>query len=382
MTTAIAYVGCGFVADFYQTCLPNSAGRLKVCGGYDRNSDRLVQFTSHHGLRAYDSLEAVLTDPEVRIVVNLTNPDQHYTVSKACLEAGKHVYSEKPLAMDLGEARSLTMLAASKGLHIASAPSSILGEAAQTLWHTLRNGTVGTPRLVYAELDDGMVHRIGCENWKSVSGAPWPATDEFRTGCTMEHAGYALGWLCAMFGPVRRVVSFASLLIPDKGPFTPEAYTTPDFSAGCLEFESGVVARITNSIIAPHDHRLRIFGDKGELRLGEIWDFRSPITFLPILENRAERYFARKTGIRRTQKITPVRRTPLISAANGADMDFTRGIAEMAEALDADRTPRLSGDFALHVTEVSLALQYPDRFGADYRVTSRLAPMEPMPWAA
>ena len=381
MKTGIAYVGCGFVADFYQSCLPNAADLVKVCGGYDRDADRLDRFTRFHGIHAYASLDAVLADPDVAIVVNLTNPDQHYTVSKACLEAGKHVYSEKPLAMDLDEARDLVALAAETGLSIAAAPSSILGEAAQTLWRAVRQGVGGPPRLIYAEIGDGLVHRIGCENWRSVSGAPWPARDEFATGCTMEHAGYALSWLAAMFGPVRRVVSYASLLLPDKGPFTPPDYTTPDFSAGCLEFDDGVIARLTNSVIAPHDHHLRIFGERGELRVEEIWDFKSPVTFRPVLETRAERYVEKKTGMRRIRKIPPVRRQPVVSAPNGANMDFMRGVAEMAEALSAGSTPRLAGDFALHITEVSLALQYPDRLGTDYRVTSTFEPMLAMPWA-
>ena len=381
VNTGIAYVGCGFVADFYQSCLPNTRGCVKVCGGYDRDSARLAQFTQFHGVPAYGSLEAVLADPDVAIVVNLTNPDQHYTVSKTCLEAGKHVYSEKPLAMDLGEARELVDLAAARGLHIAAAPASALGEAAQTLWKAVREGLIGPPRLVYAEIDDGLVHRIGCENWRSVSGAPWPAEDEFATGCTMEHAGYALSWLAALFGPVRRVVSFASLLFPDKGPFTPPDYATPDFSVGCLEFDGGVVARLTNSVIAPHDHHLRLFGEKGELRVQEIWDFEGAVTFRPVLESRAERYVEKKTGMRRVRKIPPVRRRKVASAPNGANMDFMRGLTEMAEALDAGRAPRLAGDFALHITEASLALQYPDRFGSDYRMTSTFDPMEPMPWA-
>lgn len=381
MKTGIAYVGCGFVADFYHACLPNSADLLEVTGCWDRNMARLQTFTGYHRLHAYGSLDEVLADPRVKIVVNLTNPDQHYTVSKACLEAGKHVYSEKPLAMDLDEARALIALARERDLEIAAAPASVLGEAAQTLWRAVRKEVAGPVRLIYAELDDGMVHKIGYQNWRSISGAPWPARDEFATGCTMEHAGYALSWLAAMLGPVRRVVAHAALTVPDKGPETPASYTTPDFSCGCLVFDGGVVARVTNSIIAPHDHRLRLFGEGGELRMGEIWDFEAPVTFRPVLESRAERFIEKKTGLRRSRTLPPVRKRKVASAANGANMDFTRGLAEMAEALVEGRTPRLAGDFSLHITEVSLALQYPDRFGTDYQVTSDFAPMTPMPWA-
>ncbi len=382
MPVGIAYVGCGFVADFYQSCLPNAGGALDVRGCFDIDPARRRQFAAFHKVHAYSGLEDILNDPTVSIVINLTNPVAHFDVSKKCLTAGKHVYTEKPLALDLGEAGDLVRIATERGLHIAAAPSSVLGEAAQTLWRAVRDGKIGRPRLVYAEIDDGMVHRIGCENWRSVSGAPWPAVDEFRTGCTLEHAGYALSWLAAMFGPVQRVTSFASTLIADKGHYSsPDYEMAPDFSVGCLEFDDGVVVRLTNSIIAPHDHTMRVFGEGGELRVNDIWDFSSTVTHRPILGTRVRRFIEKKTGLRPVKTITPARKMRLSTAANGAKMDFMRGVSELADAVSSGRTPRLAGDFALHITEVSLALQHPEIFGANYRVSTTFAPMAPMPWA-
>ncbi len=381
MTIGIAYVGCGYVADFYQLCLQSVSSQITLVGVYDHDPKRLADFSRYHGVRSYGDLDELLTDADVKIVLNLTNPSSHYAISKACLEAGKHVYTEKPLAMELDHARHLLQIAETHGLEIAAAPSSALGAAAQTLWRAVREGFVGRPRLVYAEIDDGLVHRIGCENWRSVSGAPWPAEDEFRTGCTLEHAGYAVSWMAAMFGPVRRVVSYSSLLLPDKGAMTPSDYTTPDFSVGCLEFDGGVVARVTNSVIAPHDHALRIFGEKGGLTVREIWDFAAPVEFQPVLTTRFSRLIEKKTGYRSTKTLRPVRKERFARPTGGANMNFMRGVEEMAEALDAGRRPRLAGDFALHITEVALALQHPERFGTDYEVSSTFAPMAPMPWA-
>jgi predicted dehydrogenase len=379
--TGIAFIGCGYVADFYLAALQNHSGSLVLRGVYDRDAGRLSHFCGFHNVQPYPTIDAVITDPQVDIVVNLTNPDQHFIVSKSCLEAGKHVYSEKPLAMTLADAEALVALAARQGCEIAVAPASVLGEAAQTLWRALRMGVVGTPRLIYSEIDDGMVHRLGYENWLTASNISWPAEDEFRTGCTLEHAGYALAWLAALFGPVRRVVSFATLVVPDKGARTPKNYSTPDFSVGCLQFDGGVSARITNSIVAPHDHRLRIFGDLGELCVDEIWDFAAPVKFRPALTTRVERLIEKKTGLRRTLTIPPVRRRRIRKASRAANLDFAIGITEMAEALIAGRQPRLGGNFGLHITEVSLALQYPERFGVDYRVKSDFTPMVPMLWA-
>ena len=110
----------------------------------------------------------------------------------------------------------------------------------QTLAHAVRAGLAGPIRLVYAEIDDGMIHKAPYQNWVSASGKPWPGPHEFSIGCTFEHAGYALGPLIAMFGPVRRVTAFSALTCPDKGIGDEHGPLAPDFSVGCLEFDHGV----------------------------------------------------------------------------------------------------------------------------------------------
>ena len=164
----------------------------------------------------YNSLDELLADSRVELVLNLTNPHSHYEVTRACLEAGKHVYTEKPLAMQFDQAQELVELAKARGLHLSGAPCSVLNQAAQSLWKAIREEQVGKPRLVYAEFDDGMVTLMPYKKWLSESGIPWPYKDEFEVGCTVEHAGYPLTWLVAFFGPARSVHAFATTLLPDK----------------------------------------------------------------------------------------------------------------------------------------------------------------------
>src|SRR5690606_42032769 len=99
--TGIAIVGCGYVADSYRYCLSLHQGKLKLTGVYDRDPERLKAFTDHWGDRAYASLEALLNDPDCRIVVNLTDPENHEIITRSAFVAGKHVYSEKPAAMSV-----------------------------------------------------------------------------------------------------------------------------------------------------------------------------------------------------------------------------------------------------------------------------------------
>jgi predicted dehydrogenase len=240
----IAIVGCGFVADYYLKTLPNYP-ELEIAGVTDRVKSRIEHFSAYHKVPTYESVQALLADPSVELVLNLTNPRSHYEVSKAALESGKHVYSEKPLAMAMPEAEELVKLADAKGLLISSAPCSLLGETAQTLWKALREQKVGQVRLVYAEMDDGLVHRMPYKSWISESGIPWPYKDEFEVGCTLEHAGYYVTWLTAFFGPAETVTAFSACLVPDKQTDVALEVNAPDFSVACIKFASGVVARLT-----------------------------------------------------------------------------------------------------------------------------------------
>ncbi|MGH9799226.1 MAG: Gfo/Idh/MocA family protein, partial [Blastocatellia bacterium] len=127
----LAIVGCGYVADFYATTLSGHRN-LKLVGVYDRNEKHLSSFVHRWPARSYAGLEEILTDPSVELVLNLTSPRSHFEVTRRCLEAGKHVYSEKPLAMSSVEAAQLVALSEERGLYLASAPCSLLSETAQT----------------------------------------------------------------------------------------------------------------------------------------------------------------------------------------------------------------------------------------------------------
>jgi len=371
----IALVGCGFVADYYMATV-GLHDQLQVFGAFDRDADRLARFTSHHTLRAYRALEELLDDERVEVVVNLTNPGSHFEVSWAALEAGKHVYSEKPLAMELSAAKELVALSERHRRELSCAPCSLLGETAQTIWRAMREGRIGTPRVVYAEMDEGMVFRMPYERWMSASGAPWPYRDEFEVGTTIEHAAYVVSWLPALFGSATAVTGYSSCLFPDKGRNTPIPVEAPDFAVACIVFDSGVVARLTCSLVAPHDHSLRIVGDRGVLGVRDTWYYTSPVTIRRWLNVRG-RHLERR----------PRRTYPLVAKGRRygyrgtQQMDFARGVADLADAVREDRSPRLSRQYSLHVNEIVLAVSQALGGGGTYGMTTTAGSVEPMPWA-
>lgn len=387
----IALIGCGYVSEFYAESRALHQ-ELEFAGAYDLDPAMRRVFCQRWGYHEYTSLDELLSDDAIELVINLTSPRSHYDVTKACLLAGKHVYSEKPLAMRAAEAGELVELARERKLYLASAPCSMLSETAQTLWQAIRTGAIGKIRVVYGNFEDGLIpKRAAPWNWRNGHGAPWPAKDEFEVGCTFEHAGYILTWLAAFFGPAERVTAFASCQFPDKGI---EVETmAPDFSVGCIEYKDGVVARVTCSLGTPKDKSLTIFGDEGVLKVIDVRNERSPVYvwsaargkgLTAAIENRMSRlgrrlFLHESANEWRRWRRYPFSRRPLKRLLSlRKPVDFCRGAAEMVAAIRDRRACRLPAELGWHVTELIEALQYPPPSGA-VSIHSSFSPIRPLP---
>lgn len=363
---SVAIIGTGYVADFYMRSLADFPD-IQVLGAFDIDEDRLGAFCSYWKTEAFASQEALLSAIKERtgVVLNLTNPHAHYDVNMAVLKAGVPLYCEKPLAMTVEDARHVVDFARENGVMLGAAPCSWLGQSAQSLIGAVKAEAAGTARLVYAELDDGFIPQAPYQKWLSESGAPWPAEDEFRVGCTLEHAGYYLTWLLAAFGPIKTVVAASDHSLEDlpAGGFDP----APDMSVAMLKFESGIVARLTCSIVARHDHAIRIFCDRGTLELDECWDNYAPVKF-------RKRFTLRRrlieSPIRQTVKPRPTP-WPKPKRRGAASMNFALGVVDMLDSLKTGRPSCFDPDFCLHFNEVSLAIQNAGMTSGAQQMTSR-----------
>jgi len=331
-------------------------------------------------VRAYADLAELLADPDVVIVVNLTDPESHYAISSSALEAGKHVYSEKPLALHLNQAEELVAMAADRGLSLAAVSANVLCPARSVVAEALASGAIGTPRIVYAEMEDGPVFRQNWRDWRSRSGAAWPGEHEFQIGCTLEHAGYALSWLLALFGPVENLTAFSTLAFADKGLAGSSHALAPDLSVGCLQFKSGVVARLTSGLAAPRDRSLTIFGERGSITVHDLWDHTSPVNvepsggprrFVEKAVSRLEAMLGKKLPHPTPGQPLKVRGDRSISLPPfPSRIDFAGGIAAQAAALASGGGPFFSGKVALHLTEIALALSAAGHNASPYRPRS------------
>jgi predicted dehydrogenase len=401
----IAFVGCGYVFDIYMRTRWAHA-ELNVCGIFDIDSARMSIVSHHYGFKMYSSFDALLEDPEVEIVVNLTSIRSHYEVIKRALEAGKHVYSEKPLTTDVEKTRALFALAQSRMLVFTGAPCNLYSDAISTIWKAIRDGAIGKPVLVYAELDDNPAHLMQLEKVQSPTGAPFPYVEELQEGCTIEHVGYHLVWICAMFGPAIAVTGFSRALVEHKTATPLFPSDTPDFSVGCISFANGVAARITCSWVAPRDHRLRVIGEQGEIRADNVFHDQSPVHLerfsrvslsarkaytirtqpflgrvfgvgghrIPLVRRWKSHAVESERGVGRSLKhkaVSWLRRREIYA------QDKLLGIAEMVRAMKEGQSQPMPPDFLLHLNELTLLIQGAGPAGVAKKPLTSFAKIEP-----
>ncbi|NQU11038.1 Gfo/Idh/MocA family oxidoreductase [bacterium] len=347
-------VGCGNIAGVYGGNLAPYP-ELELLGAQDVDPTRAATYTQQFGGKVYESLDAVLADPEVDAVVNLTIHQAHVEVITRCLEARKHVHTEKPIALTAREAKALARLAKRQRRRLSCAPVTWLGEAQQTAWKLIRDGRLGTPRVAYAEVNWARI-----ETWH-----PNPAPF-YAVGPVFDVAVYPLTLLTAWFGPVRKVIAGGKIVLPERvtkenKPFT---VTVPDWQAAVLEFEAGLIGRVTASFYVGNPTRTRegleIHGDDGSLILDQWAGFNSPV--------RVGKFGQAATRV-------PLVREPY------QGVEFGRGLVELAAALREKRPHRNGAEHAAHVVEIMEAILTAVRTGRAVRVKSSFPAPAPMPWA-
>lgn len=379
-----AVLGTGYVADYYLKTKANYA-QHSIAGAFDVDAARLEQFSTHYNCKAYRSQKELLADETVDAVAVLTDPASHFKLVSSVLAAGKHVYCEKPMALNLDDARNLVAQAQKANLVLMSAPANTHSDAYQIAQSVIANSEIGTPRLVYAEMEDGAVFRENWRQWRSESGALWPGKHEFEIGCTLEHAGYSLSWLIGLFGSINRITGTSATLFLDKGVETDNANMAPDFSTAILEFESGVIARLTCGLCAPKDRSMTIMATGGTLTIADIWDNRSEIfkeaeyqkPSLPArLARRLEAMRGRFLSIK-PRKGSKLRYGKPVSATHlpnyPSQINFFAGLHALSECVEGGgkSRDRLAAE-ALHITEAALALSELGSNGGIYKMTSSL----------
>jgi predicted dehydrogenase len=348
----VAIVGAGVIAQRYAERIGEVEG-LELVAATDVLPDRAEQLVAAHGGTAYESLDALLADDRVDTVVNLTIASAHPEVTRAALEAGKHVHTEKPVALRGEDAHQLAQLARERGVRLSCAPATLLGEAQQTAWKLIRDGGIGDVRVVYAECNWGKL-----ESWH-----PQPE-GLYAAGALVDVGVYPLTIATAMFGPVRGVTGYATMIEPERvrkdgGRFTLE---TPDFWVATCDHAGGVVTRLTATFwVRPSKQRgLEFHGTEASL-------------WMPTWGESDSRLLRTTNG--EDYDDVPLLRPPY------AGFDWSLALLDLAEAIRDERPHRMSAEHAAHVVDVLNAVDRSRVDGRPVEISSSFDAPPPLDWA-
>ncbi|MDR1703580.1 MAG: Gfo/Idh/MocA family oxidoreductase [Clostridiales bacterium] len=356
--TRIAFIGAGAISGIYLQNICGMFREIEIAGVCDLIPERAEKAAAYileetgKRVNVYADMQKAFDDPAVDVILNLTRPAEHFAVTKAALLCGKHVYSEKPLAVDMDEANALFALAREKNLRLGGAPDTFLGAGIQTCRRIIDAGLIG--RLIGA--DCAMICR-GHETWH-----PDPEFYYTRGGGPMMDMGpYYISALLNLLGRAKSVTGvtrrgFDNRIITSKPHFGENITVTADtHAAGCIEFDSGAVAQLITTFDAHYttQARFEVYGSEGTLVVPD------PNTFGgPILLFRREDGEAAKTdpALLKPEEISlyrGYRQLPLMFGYR--DNSRGLGLADMCKAIETGRPHRANSVQQLHVMEIMTA---------------------------
>jgi predicted dehydrogenase len=340
----VGIVGCGNISDRYlQWCPKFEILEVKACA--DLMMERAQAKAEQYGIQAC-SVDELLADPEIEIVINLTIPQAHTEVDLAAIAAGKHVYGEKPLALNRADGQKILAAAQAQGVLVGSAPDTFLGGGQQTCRKLIDDGWIGRPVAATAFM---VGH--GHESWH-----PDPEFYYKAGGGPMLDMGpYYLTALVNLLGPVKRVTGSARTTFPQRLITSQPRYGTAidvdvtTHLAGIVDFASGAVGTLIMSfdVWSHHLPRIEIYGSEGTLSVPDPNTFRGPV-------------YIKRAGAKDWSEI-PLSHTD--------DVERGMGVADMAYAIQSGRAHRASGALAYHVLDTMLAVDDASAQGAHINLT-------------
>ncbi|MGI6776995.1 MAG: Gfo/Idh/MocA family protein [Acetivibrionales bacterium] len=376
-TVKVGLVGCGVISDIYlQNAQKFDIMDIVACA--DIIPEKAEAKAKEYNIKAC-SVDELMNDPEIEIVLNLTIPQAHAEVSLAALNAGKHTYAEKPLAVTREDGQKILKLAKSKGLLVGCAPDTFLGGRLQTCRKIIDDGWIGEP--------------IGATAFMACHGHEcWHPGPEFYykigAGPMFDMGPYYMTALVSLLGPVNRVsgsarMSFKQRIITSE-PLNGKVVDVevPTHITGALEFKSGPIATVLTSfdVWDAHLPRVEIYGSEGTLSIADIDPLAGPNLFEgEILIKRKDDadWNGFPTQLPRKFERTEWNKIPTMFGYNANSRGV--GLADMAYAVRSGRAHRANGDMAYHVLEIMHGIHDAANSGKYYELKSTCERPEPLP---
>ena len=328
-TVKAAVVGCGVISDIYLDNMLDRFAILQVAGCCDLDADAARRMADKYSIPVM-TMEQILADASIELVVNLTPPAAHYSVVKQALMGGKHVYTEKPLAPAFAQAQELVALAEEKGVRLGAAPDTFLGAAGQTARFALDSGLIGDVTGCVAVLNrDG--------GWMAEK---YPYTAKPGGGIGMDVGIYYVTMLLSLLGPVTEVCGFWETRNPDRTHYSlasehwSEPYHTEseNLVSSSFRFANGILGsmHLNGNSTQNEQPQIILYGTQGLMYLPDPNKFGGDVRIS--LKGQSGSF---------------------VLPATHAFTENSRGlgVAEMAWALRYNDQHRANGNIALHAVE-------------------------------
>ena len=335
----VGIIGCGNISTAYLSLAPMFKG-YGIVAVADINMDNARAQAEKFDVRA-ETVDDLLAADDVDLVINLTIPAAHVDVSRAILQAGKHVYSEKPFVLSLAEAQELGDIAKANKLRIGSAPDTFMGSSHQLARNLIDEGVIGTVTSGAA-----VVMSSGMEDWH-------PNPDFFFQeggGPILDLGPYYICNLVQLLGPVAQVTSMTGMASETRtianGPRDGETIPveTPTTIHAVMKFKSRAIVTLLSSwdVHSSNHPIMELYGTDGTMDLPDPNFFGGDVTVTPRGEETEVQSWVHPFGIPNFEETKANYR--------GA------GLADMALAITEGRPHRCNEAFATHVVEVMTAI--------------------------
>ena len=394
----VGVVGCGGICkNTYMKNMVEKFEIIDVAGAADQIDSRAQWMEDHYGVKKM-SVEEMMNDPEIEIIVNLTYPESHVAITKMAFEHGKHVYCEKMMAPTFEDATMLVKLAEEKGLLYTTAPDTFLGAWEQSARKYLDDGIIGKPISVHAQVSR---HYNPESPFFDTAPKHFFFPLHYGGGFPFDLGGYYIHEMINLFGTIKRVTGFGGNLFPNrifenpKHPKYEETFIvdTPTTLLAALEFENGVLGTLHISSDSFMHQDFTVSGSDGILRLGD------PNEFCDVLS-------VTRPGAKPVRDTIRPGMTPppaAFSAVNSDDDDRQQlgefipsqtvelpllhgyyessrgvGLADMCYALINGRRPRCHYDIGYHAIEVIHGIQESCKTGKIYEMQTKCERPKPI----
>lgn len=355
----VGVIGCGAISAAYLGMAKNFP-QVKMAACADLDTDQAKQAAEKFGIERVLSVDELIDDPDIHIVLNLTVPKAHVPIAIRALEAGKHTYAEKPLGIDRAEGLRMMALAKEKNLRVGCAPDTFMGAGIQTARKLIDDGAIGKP-LAFTAFMMGRGH----EHWH-----PSPEFYyEVGGGPMFDMGPYYLTALLNLLGPVKRIAGMVSIAQPDRTITSKPKFgkkisvETPDHVTGLMEFQNGCAGTIiqsfaTRSAVYDNKNPITIFGTTGAMKVPDPNGFDGTVHLCTFGDN---------------DEYHPMEPTSVTGYGRSV------GVADMAIAIQSNRPHRAGGEQAMCVLDLMQGFLDASTSGKDYVPVTKYNRPAPMP---